>query len=170
MVRNAHETLKYAIEFTITVVIGLMLSASRRPMSVLFGLFLAFALYIAVSLAFGQSVFVGTTGTTAFSGLNRGKNMLADIASTGLLVSAATFLVAIAERRLLLILATVAVGLMQLYVVIEARSAGAMLGFGLAVIAFMHPGRASLRRLGGPRIGDHFPGPVPAGNGASAIA
>jgi exopolysaccharide production protein ExoQ len=131
------DTLKYAIEFTITVVIGLMLSASRRPLSVLFGLFLAFALYIAVSLAFGQSVFVGTTGTTAFSGLNRGKNMLADIASTGLLVSAATFLVAIGERRFLLILATVAVGLMQLYVVIEARSAGAMLGFGLAVIAFI---------------------------------
>ena len=82
---------------------GLMLSASRRPMSVLFGMFLAFGFYIAVSLAFGQSVFVGTTGTTAFSGLNRGKNMLADIASTGLLISAATFLVAIAERRLLVV-------------------------------------------------------------------
>lgn len=130
------ETLKYAIEFTITVGAGLLLSGSRRPMSVLFGMFLAFGFYIAVSLAFGQSVFVGTTGTTAFSGLNRGKNMLADIASTGLLISAATFLVAIAERRLLVVLGTVLVAGMELYVVIAARSAGAMLGFALAMAVF----------------------------------
>jgi exopolysaccharide production protein ExoQ len=130
------ETLKYAIEFTITAGAGLLLSGSRRPMSVLFGMFLAFGFYIAVSLAFGQSVFVGTTGTTAFSGLNRGKNMLADIASTGLLISAATFLVAIAERRLLVVLGTLLVGGMELYVVIAARSAGAMLGFGLAMAVF----------------------------------
>ncbi len=131
------ETLKYAIEFGLTVLMGLMLSASRRPLSVLFGMFLAFALYIAVSIAFGQSVFVGTTGTTAFSGLNHGKNMLADIASTGLLISAATFLVAMTERRLMLTAGAALAAVMHLYVVIEARSAGAMLGFGLAVAAFV---------------------------------
>lgn len=130
------ETLKYAIEFAITAGAGLLLSGSRRPTSVLFGMFLAFGFYIAVSLAFGQSVFVGTTGTTAFSGLNRGKNMLADIASTGLLISAAMFLVALAERRLLLVLATVLVAGMELYIVIAARSAGAMLGFALAMTVF----------------------------------
>src|SRR5262245_5290144 len=130
------ETLKYGIEFTITAGAGLMLSASRRPMSVLFGMFLAFGFYIAVALAFGQSVFVGTTGTQAFSGLTHGKNMLADIASTGLLISAATFLVSVAERRLLLVLAAVLVGGMELYVVVAARSAGAMLGFGLAAAVF----------------------------------
>jgi len=52
------ETLKYGIEFAFTAAAGLMLSASRRPMSVLFGMFLAFGIYIVVSLAFGQSVFV----------------------------------------------------------------------------------------------------------------
>jgi exopolysaccharide production protein ExoQ len=130
------ETLKYALEFTITAGAGLMLSASRRPMSVLFGLFLAFASYIAVSIAFGQSVFVGTTGTTAFSGLNYGKNMLADIASTGLLITGATFLVAVAERRVVLVLAALVVAGLELYVVIAARSAGAMLGFGLATAVF----------------------------------
>ena len=131
------ETLKYGIEFTITAGAGLLLSGSRRPMSVLFGMFLAFGFYMAVSLAFGQSVFVGTTGTTAFSGLNRGKNMLADIASTGLLISAATFLVAVAERRLLVVLAAVLVAGMELYVVVAARSAGAMLGFALAMSVFL---------------------------------
>jgi len=140
------ETLKYALEFTITAGAGLMLSASRRPMSVLFGMFLAFGFYIAVSLAFGQSVFVGTTGTTAFSGLNRGKNMLADIASTGLLISAATFLVAIAERRLLLILSALLFASLELYVVIAARSAGAMLGFALAMALFVL--LLSLRSIG----------------------
>ena len=147
------ETLKYAIEFTITVGAGLLLSASRRPMSILFGMFLAFGFYIAVSLAFGQSVFVGTTGTTAFSGLNYGKNMLADIASTGLLISTATFLVAIAERRLLVILAAMLVAGMELYVVIAARSAGAMLGFALAMAVFalllaLRPIGALLRATG----------------------
>jgi exopolysaccharide production protein ExoQ len=130
------ETLKYAIEFTITVVAALMLSASRRPMSVLFAIFMAFAFYIAVSLALGQSVFVGTTGAQAFSGLNSGKNMMADIASTGLLVSAATFLVTLAERRLLLTAAAVFAAGMQFYVVVAARSAGALLGFALAAAAF----------------------------------
>jgi exopolysaccharide production protein ExoQ len=130
------ETLKYALEFAITAGAGLMLSGSRRPMSVLFGLFMAFSFYIAVSIAFGQSVFVGTSGTTAFSGLNYGKNMLADIASTGLLISGATFLVAIAERRWLLILAALVAAALELYVVIAARSAGAMLGFGIATAVF----------------------------------
>jgi exopolysaccharide production protein ExoQ len=124
------------MEFAITAGAGLMLSGSRRPMSVLFGLFMAFSFYIAVSIAFGQSVFVGTTGTTAFSGLNYGKNMLADIASTGLLISGATFLVAIAERRWLLILAALVAAALELYVVIAARSAGAMLGFGIAAAVF----------------------------------
>jgi exopolysaccharide production protein ExoQ len=131
------ETLKYSIEFAITVGAALMLSASHRPMAVLFGLFAAFAVYIAVSLAFGQTVQLGITGATAFSGLNRGKNLLADIASTGLLVSAAMFLAAAAERRLFLIAGAALVSLLQLHVLIEARSAGAMLGFGLAASVFM---------------------------------
>jgi len=130
------ETLKYGLEFAFTAGAGIMLSASRRPMSVLFGMFLAFAFYLAVSLAFGQSVFVGTTGETAFSGLNRGKNMLADIATTGVLVSAATFLVALAERRWLLIASALLATGMELYVLLAARSAGAMLGFALATAVF----------------------------------
>jgi exopolysaccharide production protein ExoQ len=130
------ETLKYGIEFAFTVAAGLMLSASRRPMSVLFGMFLAFGIYIVVSLAFGQSVYVGNTGTTAFSGLNRGKNMLADIATTGLLISAATFLVSLAERRFLITFAALVATGLELYTVFAARSAGAMLGLGIAAIVF----------------------------------
>jgi len=130
------ETLKYSIEFAITVGGALLLSASRRPTSVLFGMFLAFTLYIAVTLVFGEAVTVGTTGATAFAGLNRGKNLLADIASTGLLVSAATFLVAGAERRMLLVLAAAVVAIAEFYVLVEARSAGAMLGFLMAAAAF----------------------------------
>jgi exopolysaccharide production protein ExoQ len=80
---------------------------------------------------------MGASGATAFSGLNRSKNLLADIASTGLLVSAAMFLVAAAERRLFLIAGAALVSLVQLYVLVEARSAGAMLGFGLAASVFM---------------------------------
>ena len=130
------ETLKYGIEFACTVAAGLMLSASRRPMSVLFGMFLAFGIYIAVSIAFGQSVYVGNTGTTAFSGLNRGKNLLADIATTGLLISAATFLVSLAERRFLITVAALVVTGLELYVVVAARSAGAMLGLVIAAAVF----------------------------------
>jgi exopolysaccharide production protein ExoQ len=130
------ETLKYGIEFAFTAMAGLMLSASRRPMSVLFGMFLAFSFYIAVSLAFGQEVYVGNTGTTAFSGLNRGKNLLADIATTGSLISAAMFLVSFAERRFLLTAAALVATGMQLYAVVAARSAGAMLGLAIAAAVF----------------------------------
>jgi exopolysaccharide production protein ExoQ len=131
------ETFKYSLEFAATFGAALLLSGSRRPHAILFGIFLAFACYTLVSLTFGQSVGVGTNGATAFSGLNRGKNMFGDTTSTGLLISAAIFLAGIEGRRPLRVMLAVLIGLAELYAVLQARSAGAVLGLGLAACAFI---------------------------------
>ena len=68
------ETLKYSIEFALTVGVGLLLSASPRPKAVLWGMFPAFAIYVIAALAFGGMVAMGDDGATAFSGLTDSKN------------------------------------------------------------------------------------------------
>ncbi len=132
------ETLKYSMEFCVTVGMALLLSDSRRPKAVLLGVFLAFAGYMFASIAFGQLVQIGNdVGNRAFSGLNSGKNLLADMASLGFLISTAVFFSGIEDRKpLRLLFALVAAGA-EMYAVVQARSAGALLGLGLAVLAFI---------------------------------
>jgi len=130
------ETLRYSIEFGITVAAGLLLSDARHPKAVLLGMFFAFGCYMVASLAFGQLVKVGVDGTTAFSGLNSGKNLLADTASVGLLTSIAVFFAGIEDRKPVRSLLALFVGCAQVYALVEARSAGAMLGLGLGAFAF----------------------------------
>jgi exopolysaccharide production protein ExoQ len=129
------ETLKYALEFIVTVAVGLLLSAAPQPKAVLWGLFWAFALYVASALVFGQIVNIGVdNGGTAFSGLTDSKNLLADIASTGLLVSVAILFAGIEDRRLFRSLAALLVAPLQFYALYEARSAGSLLGFALGFV------------------------------------
>ncbi len=130
------DSLRYALEYTLTIAAGLLLASARRQTSVLHGLMLAFAVYIGFAVTLGRSVGVGVgAGGEAFSGLTASKNLLADIASTGLLISAGSGMAAIRDRRWIwLTLPTLAIAL-ELYAVIAARSAGALLGLGLGLAA-----------------------------------
>src|SRR5205823_4132538 len=70
-------TLKYSAEMSIMAISMLVMSASRRPMAVLFGVAVAFALFLLVSVALGGSVAMTIQGTggasvEAFAGLNGG--------------------------------------------------------------------------------------------------
>ncbi len=130
------ETLKHSIEFSMTVGAALLLSAAPRPKAVLMGIALAFGGYVVISIVFGQTVYMGNFGQRAFSGLGSGKNWMADIASTGFLVSAAAILAAVEDRRPLIFCAAALFAVAEAYAVIEARSAGAMLGLFLAMAAF----------------------------------
>ncbi len=130
------DSLKYSMEFSLTVWVALLLSAAPRPTGVLFGVFCAFSIYIVVSLIFGQSVAVGTTGQTAFSGLTSGKNTVADSSSTCLLITSAVFLASLSERRFLRALVAVPVAAVMIYVLAVARSAGASLGLVLGLGAY----------------------------------
>jgi exopolysaccharide production protein ExoQ len=131
------DTLKYSIEFALTIGIALALSAAPYPKAVLWGAFFAFAPYTLGAIVFGQSVDVGNNGSTAFSGLTQSKNMLGDIGGTGALISLACFVASIEDRRPIRAIAAVAAAAIEIYVVLEARSAGALLGMVPAIFAFI---------------------------------
>jgi len=132
------ETLRYAIELTITVIAGLLMSSARNQEAVVRGISLAFLSYVVASIFFGGYVGVGVgMGGEAFSGLSESKNLLADIASTGLVASAVVALLAIQNKRWLWLGIAVGSIAMDLYCAIAARSAGAILGLGMATVAIV---------------------------------
>jgi len=132
------ESLRYGVELLITVTAGLLLSSARNQEAVIRGIALAFLSYVVASIFFGGYVGVGVgMGGEAFAGLSESKNLLGDIASTGLVAAAVVTLLAIQNRRWpWLAIGVVSIGL-DLYCVIAARSAGAMLGLGMAVMAIV---------------------------------
>ena len=147
-----NETLKYSIEYGITIIAAIMISAAERPKAVMLAMFFAIGLNVAVSLAFGQDVAVGAGGETAFSGLSASKNLIADIAAVGALVSAATFLKGLADRKPWESAVALVVGGVELFALVEARSAGAVIGLALAglvllVLLGLRTTRFSLRAL-----------------------
>jgi exopolysaccharide production protein ExoQ len=132
------ETMKTSLELAITIAMGLLLSSARDQGAVLRGMALAFLVYVAAAMVMGGTVAIGVgAGGEAFSGLTSSKNLLADIASTGLIVSVAMGLMALRARDWTWIgVAAVAV-LLDLYAVVAARSAGALLGLGVALSAVL---------------------------------
>ncbi len=128
------ETLKAALEFGVTIVVGLLLSSAPSQRSVLRGLALAFIVYVSSALLQGGTVGIGVgSGGQAFSGLTESKNLLGDIASSGALISLVVAVMAIARRNWIWF----AIGLAGVALAIQAtagaRSAGAMLGLGMGL-------------------------------------
>ncbi|HVA12426.1 MAG TPA: O-antigen ligase family protein [Stellaceae bacterium] len=130
-------TLKYSLEFALTIGAALTLSAAPQSKAVLWGLCLAFGCYVGTALMFGQIVDTGTVGATAFSGLTDSKNLLADIAATGLLVSTAVLIAGIEDRRLWRSALAVLFIAIEAYALFEARSAGALLACIIAAVIFV---------------------------------
>lgn len=132
------ETFRYALQFGLSVMAGLLLSSARDPSAVIKGLALAFLGYVATSVAFGSSVAIGVgLGGYAFSGLSGSKNLLADIAATGLIISIATLMIAVRRRELAWSLLALFAIALDLYVAVAARSAGALLGVGMGAVAML---------------------------------
>jgi exopolysaccharide production protein ExoQ len=146
------DTIKYSIEFALTVGVALMMSAAPHPKAVLWGLFLAFAIYVPSALLFGQAVDVGNNGAQAMAGLTASKNLLGDMAASASLISLACFVAAIEDRRPFRALFALCVAAVEIYVLLEARSAGALMGLGAAILAFifflaMRPMRLTMRLI-----------------------
>jgi exopolysaccharide production protein ExoQ len=130
------ESLRYAMELAITVCAGLLLSSARNQEAVIRGIAVAFLSYVVASLFLGRYVGVGVgMGGEAFAGLSESKNLLADISATGLVVSAAVTLMALQGRRWFWIGFGVISIALDLYCAIAARSAGALVGMGMAIVA-----------------------------------
>jgi exopolysaccharide production protein ExoQ len=129
---------KYAAEMWLTAAAGIGLSAARRPTAVLKGVCLAFAVYCTASMGLGHSVGVGVGGGgEAFAGLGDGKNLAADIASTGALISLATLFISMRQKSLLWWLVAACAVAIEIYLMFLARSAGAMLALGGGVAALL---------------------------------
>ena len=132
------ETFKTAIEFGLTVMAGLLLSSARDQGAVIKGLALAFFTYVASAFALGGAVQIGSAaGVQAFSGLTASKNLLGDIAAAGLIISIATVMLGVRRKQPLWVLLGGSAILLDLYVVLAARSAGALLGVGMSAGAMI---------------------------------
>ena len=130
---------KYGVEMLLTAAAGIGLSAALRPTAVIKGACLAFAAYIGVSLAFGRSALFSDGGATAqaFVGLGDGKNLLADIASTGALLSLTTLLIGLRQHKALWAFLGLCAMAVEIYIMVMARSAGAALALGAAAAGFL---------------------------------
>lgn len=129
------ETAKYGAEMWLTAAAGIGLSAAQRPTAVIKGACLAFAVYVAASLALGRFAAIGGgggAGAEAFVGLGDGKNLLADIASTGALISLTTVFVGLRRRKAFWVLLGLCAAAVEVYIMVMARSAGAALALGAA--------------------------------------
>jgi exopolysaccharide production protein ExoQ len=144
---------KYGIEMWLTAAAGIGLSAALRPTAMLKGACLAFAVYLFFSLALGKYTVMGDAGggsSAAFVGLGDGKNLLADIASTGALIAITTALVGLRQRKPMWTAIGLGTLLAAVRIIIAARSAGATLAvagaamvlLALALLSLMpRPGR-----------------------------
>ena len=134
------DTLRYALELCITIVAALLLSSARNQPAVVKAIALAFMIYVADALLVGGRVAVGLSGQ-AFSGLTDSKNLMADIASTGLIVSLAAIVMSLRQRQWAWAPVFAGAILMEGYCVMAARSAGALLGLamGLAPLLVLTP-------------------------------
>ncbi|MBV9991140.1 MAG: O-antigen ligase family protein [Alphaproteobacteria bacterium] len=128
------ETLKHAGEYAFTIFAALLIASARNRKSSLWGIFAAFFLYTAVSVAFGNMVDVGDYGARALSGLNDSKNEEADMAVTGLVISTFLLVVGLRTRRAWQCVVTAAAAALQAYVGLKALSAGAVAGAASALL------------------------------------
>ncbi|MBV9693894.1 MAG: O-antigen ligase family protein, partial [Alphaproteobacteria bacterium] len=140
------ETLKHGAEFAITILAAIFIVSSRNQKSMLLGIFAAFVLYTAVSLAMGHMVDVGDNGARALSGLSDSKNEEADMAATGLVISMFLFAVGVRLRMPAIATAGGAAAALQLYVTVRALSSGAIGGAAAALLVLA--GLLAMRKAG----------------------
>ncbi|WP_158915465.1 O-antigen ligase [Caulobacter sp. S45] len=133
------DTIRGALELTLTVAFAMYLGGIQRPAIVLTPIASALGFFVLVSVAFGKSVGWGAHGAEAFAGLNGGKNFFAYSAALAILLSLVMFLEYITRPRLSTMGATVmamwfaAAALFSLPLYL-AHSAGAMVNIALTII------------------------------------
>ena len=131
------ESLKYAVELLITVIAGVLFASAADKRNVVRAVALAFAAYVVAAVATGGQVAVGVgAGGAAFSGLTESKNLMADIAGTGLLITLSAIAISIGRRQWLMTAGFCVTGLLAAYALVAARSAGALMAVAVACAAF----------------------------------
>lgn len=131
------ESLKFSVELCITVLAGILIGSSRNQSAVMKALALTFLIYAAAAVLVGRQVGIGTSGNIAFSGLTDSKNLMADIAGAGFLVSICTALLSYRQRAWAWVALCGVAAALELYAVLSARSAGAMVAVIIAMAALI---------------------------------
>jgi len=131
------QTLKFALELWVTVTAALLLSSARNQRAVIKAIGLPFIAYTIDALVMGGQVLVGVGNGMAFSGLTQSKNLMAEIASTGLVISGAVMVMSLHWRQWLWFGIFAVGACLELYAVMQARSAGAMLGLALGLVPLL---------------------------------
>lgn len=129
-------TIRYGFFYLITVLAAILIGAGTSRDSALKGLQLVFAAYLVLSLLLGRWTNWGV-GSYAFAGLAGSKNAAGDAAGIGLLISAATLFWAVGQRKLGWALIAVLTIPAALYCLVFARSTGALLATGLAMVCLL---------------------------------
>jgi exopolysaccharide production protein ExoQ len=131
------DSLRFAVELLITVTAGVLFSSAANKRAVVRAVALAFFAYIADAVVTGHQVAVGVgAGGSAFSGLTDSKNLMADIAGTGMLMGLAALSIGLARRQWLSAGVFALAALVGGYVLVAARSAGALMAVGVACAVF----------------------------------
>lgn len=129
-------TVRYGILYLVTVLAAILIGAGTSRDSALKGLQLVFSAYLILSLLLGRWV-NWADGSYAFAGLAGSKNSAGDAAGIGLLISATTLFWAIGQRKLgwgLIAILTIPVAL---YSLVFAKSTGALLTAGVALVSLL---------------------------------
>jgi exopolysaccharide production protein ExoQ len=129
------ESLKYAVELLVTITAGVLFASAADKRAVVRAVALAFAVYVGEAMATGGQVRIGIGGGFAFSGLTESKNLMADIAGTGLLITLGAIAIEIGGRRWIAAAGFTLAALLEASALMAARSAGAMVAVAVACAA-----------------------------------
>ncbi|MEH3038212.1 MAG: O-antigen ligase family protein [Sphingomonas adhaesiva] len=132
-------TLKLSAEVVLTMLVGIGIGVSDRRSETIVSLAAAFAIFLFVSFIFGGSVAWGATaGSTAFAGLNGGKSAMADSASLALIGGlAAVFVIPKRGNGVFLAGAFLLTIVVATYILVQARSSGAIVSATSCVALFL---------------------------------
>jgi len=135
--RYPSATLYYGSQYLISIFIALLIARLKAQSAVIWGIAVAYTLYVGVSVAAGGDVALGNRGDVAFAGLNGGKGFLADTAGLALLSTIFCTVMCLRRRQRVLVLACLALVVVDVAVILVARTAGVVISVAAAIACVM---------------------------------
>jgi len=123
---NPAYTARYGTLYLACVLVSVFLGAGTERLSLLKGTFLAFAIYMVLSLLLGRSTYVFGSGQ-AFVGLLGSKNASGDVGALTVLTSASVFMWALGLRRYVWMALSAVVLAMGAYTLWKSLATGALI-------------------------------------------
>lgn len=120
-------TLRYGTLYILTVIPAIFVGAGSDKDALIKGIFIAFAIYMFLSVPFGRWVVWGGSGGQAFAGLLGSKNSSGDAAALAILCTVAMFFWALSKRRIPWLVGSLLVLPLALFTLWASKSTGAVI-------------------------------------------